>query len=82
MKIIFEKYGISVNEINITAKDYRKGKVTKAATLEYLNELAIIYHEAARSYAARGLDALARDAEEKFKQLFDLLDDQGLYGGV
>ena len=82
MKIIFKKCGISVDEISITVKDSGKKKATKKETLVYLNELSIIYHEAANSYAAKGLNALARDAEEKSKQLYDLLNDQGLYSGV
>lgn len=82
MKVTFEKYGVLVTEISITVKDSGKEKATKKATLEYLNELSIIYHEAANSYRAKGLNALARDAEEKSKQLYNLLNDQGLYDGV
>ena len=82
MKITFENYGIPVSEINITVKDSGKKKATKIETLRYLNELSIIYHEAANSYTAKGLNALARDAEEKSKQLYNLLNDEGLYSGV
>ena len=82
MKITFKKHDILADEINVTVKGYGKEKATKKATLEYLNELSIIYHEAANSYAAKGLNALARDAEEKSKQLYDLLNDQGLYNGL
>lgn len=82
MKIVFEKYGAVADEISITVKGYGKEKVTKKATLEYLNELSIIYHEAASSYTAKGLNALAKDAEEKSKQLYDLLNNQGLYNGL
>lgn len=82
MKITFEKYGVLADEISITVKDSGKKKATKTATLEYLNELSIIYHEAANSYRAKGLNTLARSAEEKSKQLYNLLNDQGLYNGL
>ena len=82
MKITFENHGIPVTEISITVKDGGKERATKKETLIYLNELSIIYHEAANSYAAKGCNALARDAEEKSKQLYNLLNDQGLYNGL
>lgn len=66
-------------EIEVKAKEANHDKCSKAAAQYFMNYVAILASEAANRYRTLGCNALAEQAEEFHKEIYDILEAQGLY---
>ena len=77
MKIKFDK---DFREINITCKGlYNSNRANRDDLGSVLNELAIVYHEAAIHNEERGCFAVAKDYSRKSEQLTKICEELGIY---
>ena len=77
MKIKFGKF-----ELDLTAKYSFNKRANKADLTSVLNELSLVYSEAARYNAGIHADAIAEDYRKKADQLYDLCVEMGAYKGL
>ena len=74
MKVVINGY-----EVSISAKHVWQRRQSKQATLEFLNELSIIYSEASEFNNNKNYTQLAMTYRKTSDYLYDFNNEQGLY---
>ena len=74
MKIKFGEY-----ELNITGKQTYEEKNNDMAVLYFLNELSIVYGDAARFNGGNGLQGFEKDFSNKSDALYNIVAEHGGY---
>lgn len=77
MKIKLGKF-----ELDLTAKYSFNKRANKDDLTSVLNELSLVYSEAARYNEAIHADAIAEDYRKKADQLYKLCEEMGAYKGL
>lgn len=73
------KVKVNGYEVEIKARDLSKDRATKKATLEFLNDLAILAIDSKEHNEELGYKSLAEEAENYRKAFYDVCDKNGLY---
>lgn len=74
MKLKIDRY-----EVNISVKRTNETQCTKGRTYELLNELATFCCEASDSYIREHFMGLSAEARRMFNDIYDALDEAGVY---
>lgn len=77
MKIIINGY-----EVSVSAKHVWQEKASKQSTLEFLNELSIVYSEASEYNKETGYSQIADTYKEASDNLYVFNNEHGLYDEV
>ena len=73
------KVKINGYEVSISAKHMWQDKATKRSTLEFLNELSIVYGEASSYNKEQGYEQIAKDYRSTSNELYEVNSKHGLY---
>ena len=73
---------LGVFELNLSAKYSFNKRANKSDLTSLLNELSLVYSEAARYNENHSHYAVAKDYNEKAMQLYNLCKDMGAYEGL
>ena len=74
MKVIINGY-----EVSVSAKHVWQEKASKKSTLEFLNELSIVYSEASEYNKNKGYSQTADTYNKTSDNLYDFNNGHGLY---
>ena len=66
-------------EVSLSAKHIWQDKASKLASLEFLNELSIVYSEASSYNKEHGYEATAKSYSETSNSLYEVNSAHGLY---
>ena len=66
-------------EISITAKGKYQSRASKETLIDVLNEISLVYREAAENMERKGALSLARDYMEKSQMYYDICETAGAY---
>ncbi len=76
------KFKLGKCELDLTAKYSYNKRANKNDLVSVLNELSIVYSEAARYNEMLTANAVAKDYKEKADMLYKLCEEMGAYKGL